>query len=150
MKVRLRQSRARSNVNLIYDNPNVSLRIVDCLLYTRRIALKDDHHKKILDMFAYSSGEFNFLETLAMTFIVPARPHRLIQKDIFNKAPVRRIDIAMNKDSPFTGSYTKNPFCYQPFDLRQMSKLRSGQPHADFNAANNCRLHVTTMKTWRQ
>ena len=31
---------------MISDNPDVSLGIVDCSLYTRRIAPKDDYHKK--------------------------------------------------------------------------------------------------------
>ena len=146
MKFRLRQSRARSTVNLISDNTNVSFGIVDCLLYTRCIALKDDYHKKRLDMFAYSSGEFNFLETPAMTFINPARPRQLFQEEIFTEAPVRRIDIAMITNSAFTGSNTKNPFWYQPFDLRQIIILRGGQSHADFDPADNCRLRVTKMK----
>ena len=46
MKIRLRLIRARPNFYMISDNPNVSLGIVDCSLYTRRIALKDDYHKK--------------------------------------------------------------------------------------------------------
>ena len=44
MKNRLRLIRARLNFYMISDNPNVSRRIVDCSLYTRRIALKIDHH----------------------------------------------------------------------------------------------------------
>ena len=54
MKIRLRLIRARPNFYMISDNPNVSLRIVDCSLYSRRIALKDDYHKKRLDMPAYT------------------------------------------------------------------------------------------------
>ena len=46
MKVRLRLIRARPNFYMISNNPNVSLGIVDCSLYTRRIALKDDYYKK--------------------------------------------------------------------------------------------------------
>ena len=38
MKVRLRLIRARPNFYMISDNPNVSLGIVDCSLYTRRVA----------------------------------------------------------------------------------------------------------------
>ena len=53
MKVRLRLNRARSNFYMISDNPNISLGIVDCSLYTRRIALKDDYHKKRMDMLFY-------------------------------------------------------------------------------------------------
>ena len=46
MKIRLRLIRARPNFYMISDNPNVSLGILDCSLYTRRIALNDDYHKK--------------------------------------------------------------------------------------------------------
>ena len=42
MKIKLRLIRARPSFYMISDNPNVSLGIVDCSLYTRRIALKDD------------------------------------------------------------------------------------------------------------
>ena len=40
-----------------------------------------------------------------------------------------------------TGSYTEIPL-----DLRQARKLRGGQPIVLFDAADNCRLYVTTMK----
>ena len=59
MKIRLRLIRARPNFYLISDNHNVSLGIVDCSLYTRRIAPKDDYHKKRMDMLAYTSVDFN-------------------------------------------------------------------------------------------
>ena len=46
MKFRQRLIRARPIFYIIGDNPNVSLGIVDCSLYTPCIALKDDCHKK--------------------------------------------------------------------------------------------------------
>ena len=52
----------------------------------------------------------------------------------------------MNTNSAFTGSYTENPFWYQQFDFRQIRILRGGQPIVDFDAADNCRLYVTTKK----
>ena len=131
---------------MISDNPVVSLGVVDCSLYTRRIALKDDYHKKRMDMLAYTPVEFNYLETLANTFIIPARQNQVIQENIFNNAPVRRIAIAMNANSAFTGSYTETPVWYQQFDLRQNRKSGGRQPIVDFDAADNCRLYVTTMK----
>ena len=51
----------------------------------------------------------------------------------------------MNTSSAFTGSCTENPFWYQQFDLRQIRILKRGQPDVDFDAADNCRLYVTTM-----
>ena len=52
MKNRLRLIRARPNFCKIGDNPNVSLAVVDCSLYTRRMALKDEYDKKRMDMLA--------------------------------------------------------------------------------------------------
>ena len=146
MKNRLRLIRARPNFFMISDNPNVSLGIVDCSLYTRRIALKDDYHIKIMDVLAYAPVEYNYLETLAKTFIIPARQNQFIQGNIFNNAPIRRAAIAMNTNSAFTGSFTENPFLYQQSDLRQIRILRGGQPIVVFDIADNCRLYVTTMK----
>ena len=146
MKIRLRLIRARPNFYMISDNPNVSLGIVDCSLYTRRIALKDDYHKKRMDMLAYAPVEYNYLETLAKTIIMPARQNQFIQENIFNNAPICRIAIAMNTNSALTGSFTENPFWYQQFDLSQIRILRGGQPIVGFDTADNCRLYVTTMK----
>ena len=52
----------------------------------------------------------------------------------------------MNTISAFTGSFTENPFWYQQFDLRQIIRLRGGQPIVDFDTADICPLYVTTMK----
>ena len=103
---------------MIIDSPNVSLGIVDCSLYTRRIALKEVYHRKRLDMLAYTPVESNYLETLAKTFIIRARQNQFIQENIFNNAPVRRNAIAVNTNSAFTASYTEKPFWCQQFDLR--------------------------------
>ena len=131
---------------MIRDNPNVSLGIVDCSLYTRRIALKDDYHKKRMDIIAYTHLKFNCLETLAKTFIIPARQNQFIQGNTYNNAPVRRIAIATKTNSAFTGSYTENPFWCQQFDLRQTRILRGCQLIVDFDAADKCRLCVITLK----
>ena len=146
IKVRLRLIRARPIFYMISDNPSFRHGIVDCSLHTHRVALKEDYHKKRMDMLAYTPVVFNYSETLAKTLIIPARQNQFIQENFFNIAPVRRIAIAMNTNSAFTGSYTENPFWYQQSDLRQIRILRGGQPIVDFGAADNCRLYVTTMK----
>ena len=107
-KITLLLIRARSNFNMISDNPNVSLGIVDCSLYTGHISLKKDYHKKRMDMFYFAPVEYNYMETSAKAFIIPARQNQFIQEKIFNKAPFRRVAIAMNTNSAFTGSFTKN------------------------------------------
>ena len=52
----------------------------------------------------------------------------------------------MKTNSAFTGFCTKYPFWYQQFDLRQIRIIRGDQPIVDSDAADNCRLYVTTMK----
>ena len=46
MRIRLHLIRARPKFYMISGNPNVILEIVDCSLYTRRNALRNDYHKK--------------------------------------------------------------------------------------------------------
>ena len=107
MKIRLGLIGARPYFYMISDNPIVSLRIVDCSLYTGRTAVGDDYHKGRMDMLAYTPVEFNYMETLANTFIIPARQNQFNQENIFNNAPVRQIAIAIKKNTALTGSYTK-------------------------------------------
>ena len=99
-----------------------------------------------MDMFAYARVEYKYLESLAKTFIIPERQNQLIHENIFNNAPIRRVAIAMNTNSAFTGSFTKISFWYQQFDLRQIRILRGVQSIVDFDTADNCCLDVTTMK----
>ena len=97
-------------------------------------------------MLAYAPVGYNYLETLAKTFIISARQNQFIQENIFNNAAIRRVAIAIHTNSAFTGSSTENPVWYQQFDLRQNRILRGGQPIVDFDTADNCRLYVTTLK----
>ena len=146
MRARVRLNRARPIFYMIGENPNVSLGIVDSSLYIRRVMLKEDYHKRRMSGLAYALVEYNYMETLAKTFITPARQNQFIQKNIFNNAPILRKAIAMNSNSAFTGSFAENPFCYQQFNLRYIRILRGGQPIVPYDTTDNCRLYVTTMK----
>ena len=61
-----------------------------------------------MEMLAYTPVEYKYLETLAKTFIILSRQNQFFRENIFNIAPVLRIAIAMNQNSAFTISYTKN------------------------------------------
>ena len=146
MKVGNRLIRARPNFYMISENPNVSLGIVDCSLCTRRVMLKEDYHKKRMSQLAYAPVEYNYMETLAKTYIIPARQNQFIQENIFNNTPIRRIAIAMNSNSAFTGSFAENPFWYQQFNLRDIRIVRGRQSMVHHDRTDNCRLYVTKMK----
>ena len=70
MKVRIRLIRARPNFYMISENPNVSLGIVDCSLYTRRVMLKEEFHKKRMSQLAYAPVEYNYMKTLEKTLSI--------------------------------------------------------------------------------
>ena len=84
--------RVKTTSYMIKENPNLSLGIADCSLFTRRIALSEDYCKKRMDMFAYRSVEYNYLEFPGKT---SSQRTQLFQENIFNNAPVRRIAIAL-------------------------------------------------------
>ena len=77
-----------------------------------------------MDMLAYNLVEFNSLDRLASTFIISVRQNQFIRENIFSNNPFRRIAMAMNTNSVFTGSYTENPFWYEQIDLRENRILR--------------------------
>ena len=84
------------------------------------------------------------METLAKIYINPTQQNKFIQENIFNNAPIRRIAIAMNSKSAFTGSFAENPFWYQQFNLRGIRKLRGGQPIVQHDTTDKCHFYVTT------
>ena len=86
MKVKLRLIRARPSFCTISNNPNVSLGIVECSLYTRHIALTDDFQKKRMDKLASTPVDFNYLETLAKTSIIPARQKQVHPRKLFQQS----------------------------------------------------------------
>ena len=104
MKTRLWLITATPKFHMIGDNPKVSLSLVYSSTYTRRIALKDDYHKKRMDMLVYTPVQFTYMETLAKKFIILAKHNQFIQENIFKKAPVRQIAIAMKTNTAYTGS----------------------------------------------
>ena len=62
-KNRLPIIRAGPNFYIKIDNPKASLGIIECSLYTRCIALRDDYRKKRVSMLAYTPEDYNCLET---------------------------------------------------------------------------------------
>ena len=145
-KISLRLISARPDFHMISDNSNVRLGIVECSTHTRCIALMDDYHNKRMVVLPYIFVELDYLQTLPQIFTIPVRQNQFFQQNIFNKAPVPQNPIAMITNSASTGRYTEIPSWYQQLDLRQIRILRGGQPIVDFDAADKCRLYVTTMK----
>ena len=72
MEHTLRLIRAWPSFSLLNENTYVSLGLVGCLLYTRRIALKDGFQNLKRDMLAYTPIE--------LEYIIPARKNEWLKK----------------------------------------------------------------------
>ena len=141
MKVRIRLIRARPDSYMISENPKVSLGIVDCSLYTRRLMLKEDSHKQLTIQLSTTTWK-NWQRFV--TFMHDRT--NLFKKIYSNNAPLRPIAIAMNSMPAFAGSFAENPFWYQQFNKRDIRILRGGRPFIYHDTTDNCCLYVTTMK----
>ena len=58
-------------------------------------------------MFKYTPVEFNYLETIEKTFIIPARESHFIQENVFKNAAVRQIAFAMNLSKDVVTIHTR-------------------------------------------
>ena len=140
-KIRLKLIRARPNFYMISYNPHVSLKVLDCSLFTRRVVLNEVNHKTIKYQLTYQPACYNFMEAIACTFIIPSGQNQFIQENVFNNAPIRRIAIAMNTNSAFTGHFQENPFHYQKFGLRELRIFRRGRAIVSVDTNNDCRAY---------
>ena len=111
MKVRLQVLRTQPKFYFISENPNASVRIVDCSLCSR-FALNDDYHEKSTDMVAYTHVEYKFWRFWRWRLSSFPDKYQFIQENVSGNVPVRRIAPAMNKNSAFSGSLAENPSWY--------------------------------------
>ena len=145
-KIRLKLIRARPNFYMISNNPHVSLKVLDCSLFTGFVVVNEVHHQTIKYQLTHQPACYNFMETIASTFIILSGQNWFIQENVFDNAPIRRIAFAMNTNTAFTGHFQENPFHYQKFGLRELRIVRGGRAIVSVDTINDSRTYVTTMK----
>ena len=131
---------------MLSDNPNVSLKIVDCSLFTRRILVAEPNHQYLQWNLEREPAQYNYMETIARTFIIPSRQNQFIQENIFNNAPIRRVAVAVNTNSAVAGCFHENLFSYQQFHIRELRIIRGGRAIVSLDTTSPCRPYVTTIK----
>ena len=146
MKTGLRLIRVRPIFYMISDNPTLVLELLIVhftivLLHLRMIITRTEW--TCLLTLLWLSTIWKLLQRLSA--FLPDKTSSF-EKNISNKGPVRRIAIAKNTNTALIGFFNENPFWYQQFSLRQIRVLKGGPPTVDFDAADNFRFYVTTMK----
>ena len=79
-KIQIELIGARPNFYMLSENPNVSLKIVDCLLFTRRMLVAEPNHQYLQWNLEREPAHYNNMETIARTFIIPSRQNQFIQE----------------------------------------------------------------------
>ena len=92
------------------------------------------------------SAHYNYMKTIARTFIIPSRQNQFIQENIFTNAPIRRIAVAMHTNLAVAGSFHENSFNYQQFQLKELRFIRDGRTIISSGTTSPCRPYVKTMK----
>ena len=145
-KIRLKLIQARPNFYMISYNPHVSLKFLYCLLFTRRVFVKEVSHQTLKYQLTNQRACYNFMEAIARTIIFPSGQNQFIQENGFNNAPIRRLAKAMNTNSAFTGHFQDNSFHYRKFGLRELRFVPGGRAVVSTDTTNNCRAYITTRK----
>ena len=100
---------------MLSDNPNLSLKIVDYSLFSRRSLVAEPNHRYLQWNLEIEPAQCNYMETTARMFIIPSHQNQLTQEKVFIDASIRRIAVAMNTNSAVAGFFQENPFSYQQF-----------------------------------
>ena len=69
-------------------------------------------------------AQYILMKTIARTLIIPSHEKQIIQENLFNNAPVRRIAVAMKKNQLLHDFFHGNHFSYQQFHLRELRIIR--------------------------
>ena len=91
-------------------------------------------------------AHYNYMETIARTFINPFRQNQFLHENVFNTAPIRRIAFAMNTNSNVAESFRKHFFNYQQFHSRELRLFQAGSAIVSLGTTSPCRSYVTKMK----
>ena len=145
-KVRNKFIRARPNLNMLSDNSNVTLKVVDCSLLTRKTLAAEPNDQYLQCNLEREPAQYNNLETIARTFLIPSRQNQFIQENILNNAPIRRKAVATNTNSALAGSFYETISKYQQFHLRELRFIRVGKAIVSLDTTSPCRPYVTTTK----
>ena len=131
---------------MLSENPNFSLKIGECSLFTRRILVAEPNHQYLQWNLEREPAHYNYRETIARTFIIPTPQNQFVQKNVFNNIPIRKITVAINTNSAVVGSFHENLFNYQQFHLRELRIIRDGRAIISLDTTSPCRPYVAAMK----
>ncbi len=92
------------------------------------------------------TAKYSYPEIIPKTFVMPMGAKQFKQEDVFERAPIRRLILALHTKSAFRGKSDGNPFWFQKLNLRKVKNIRGSQALVDLDARENFEAFVTTLK----
>ena len=106
------------------------IKILDCKLYVRKVKISPSvflAHNKALES---GNAKYPIRRVVCKTYTIPTGNLDHTQENLFTgQLPTRLVIGCVDNDS-FNGRYTKNPYNFKNFDLRQLKVYLDGQQHS--------------------
>lgn len=124
------------------------IKIDHASLFVHKIEVAGDEYARLERELSLRPAFYEYLEVIPKTYLIPKGHNLMIEEDIFNAAPIRRLVIAMNTNQNFTGTLGSNPFHYRKFGLKRVLLYREGSPvgGTPLVVTNNTRAYYNTIK----
>ena len=91
-------------------------------------------------------AHYNYMETIEGTFIIPSCGNQFIHENVFDRAQIRRIAVAVKTNLAVAGSFREFCFSYHQFHLKELRIIRVGRAIISLPTTSPCHPYVTTMK----
>lgn len=133
VEVRVKLSRAASEFVLMQTGNSLeaedfSLRIVSASMFFHILELRNDTFTSIERGLQHKAAQYEYREVVAKSFLIGGGTTTFTKDDIFARAPINRLVMAMVPEENFTGSYQSNPFNFVDFDLNSIQIKREDLP----------------------
>ena len=110
----------------VTPNSKYRINITEASLFVHKVEVSETEYVKIERDLLLGPMLIEYMETIPKTYIVGIGQHQLIEEDIMNGAPIKRLVLAMSTNVAFRGTYKTNPHHYTKFDLRHVRLYRDG------------------------
>ena len=131
VELRMRLTRATDQFVLLQPDEalaakDFSIKINSASLYVHMLELRNQSFLSIEKGLTKRAAVYEFKETLPKSFLISDGTSVFYKDDIFSRAPVNRITLAMVPEDGFTGNYDTNPFDFTDFNLDTVRLMREG------------------------
>ena len=129
--LQLRFLRSKPNFCLMSPaaNAGYKVEVTECKLFVRKVKLMDDILRVHASEFQENSAKYALRRVICKTFTVPAHSFDFSKEKLFSGQLPTRVVLACVDNDAYNGSFLKNPFNFQNYNVSQVKVYIDGQQH---------------------